>query len=179
VLASLAYIGIYVLLSLLALPIWWLEMLGGLGFGLYTGSLLSLIGSTIGAGLTVGLARWIAADWFHERIERRLQQLEALDNVLGHNGLLVVMTVRLVHLLPFGICNYALGLTKVSYTDVLLGTFLGGIPSAALYVGIGAHYHPLTNWRFDTILGAINVVLLLPLILRYLLPKWFARMGIE
>jgi uncharacterized membrane protein YdjX (TVP38/TMEM64 family) len=178
--APLLYIALYVLLATLGfLPVWWLQILAGAGFGLWFGTLWSLLGATISAGLTVGISRWIAADWFHQRVESRMVKLRKLDSQLGHNGFLVVMTVRLIHLLPFGLCNYALGLTTVSMMDVILGTFLGSIPAISIYIGMGAGYHPWRNWRFDAAVAAINVLLLLPLILRYLRPQWFKQWGVE
>jgi uncharacterized membrane protein YdjX (TVP38/TMEM64 family) len=174
-----AFIAIYVVLAIGALPIWPLQLIGGMGFGLYWGVFISLIGSTIGSVLTVAISRWIAADWFHDRIEKRMESLKKLDETMGHNGFLVVMTVRLVHMLPFGLCNYALGLTRVSLVDVTFGTFLGGIPAATVYVSMGVDLRLLRNWKFDAIVGAINVILLIPLIMRYLRPQWFEKVGIE
>ena len=178
-LAPLAYIGVYQIVAILALPVWPLQVLAGMCFGLYEGSFVSLVASTIGSIITVAISRWIAADWFHNRIERRVRQVKKLDETMGHNGFFVVMTIRLTHVLPLGLCNYALGLTRVSYTDVLVGSFLGGIPAIAMYVGVGAHYRPLRNWKFDAAVGAINIVLLVPLLLRYLRPEWFKKIGVE
>jgi uncharacterized membrane protein YdjX (TVP38/TMEM64 family) len=143
--APIAYTCIYVLLGILAMPIWWLQFLGGIGFGFYYGCGLSLVASTVSATLTVLVVRWIAADWFHRRVASRMERLKKLDEMMGHNGFLVVMTVRLMHVLPFGVCNYALGLSKVSYRDVLIGTLIGNIPATAIYVGIGAGYDVSRN----------------------------------
>jgi uncharacterized membrane protein YdjX (TVP38/TMEM64 family) len=178
-LAPLCFTGIYLLLGVLALPIWWLQILGGIGFGLYYGCFLSLVASTLCAMSTLALVRWMAGDWFHSRIESRMEKLKKLDQTLGHNGFLVVMTVRLMHLLPFGLCNYCLGLTEISYVDVALGTFIGSIPALSVYTGLGAGYRPLHNWKFDMAVGAINIVLLVPLALRYLRPAWFKKIGVE
>jgi uncharacterized membrane protein YdjX (TVP38/TMEM64 family) len=173
------FLSTYLLFAVLALPIWWLELIAGMAFGLWAGTFWSVIGGTIGATITVIISRWIAAEWFHERIESRMDRLRKLDQTLGHNGLLVVMTVRLIHLLPFGLCNYALGLVNVRLTEVILGTFLGGIPAAAFYVGEGAGMHPWRNWKFMMVLAALNVLMLLPLAARYLKPQWFRKFGVE
>jgi len=177
--APLAYLAVYTTFAVLALPIWWLQILAGIGFGLYEGTFISVIGSTLATAIAVSLSRWIAADWFHQRIESRMVQLQHLDETLGHNGLLFVMTVRLVPLLPFGLFNYALGLSNVSFLNAILGTFLGTIPVVAAHVGAGAGYYVWSNWRFDLILTSITLVLLLPLILRYLRPQWFKKIGVE
>jgi len=173
------YLSAYLLFAVLALPVWWLQLVAGMAFGLWLGTLWSVIGATVGAAITVVVSRWIAADWFHERVESRMDRLRKLDRTLGHNGLLVVMTVRLVHLLPFGLCNYALGLVQVRLTEVIIGTFLGSIPVVAFSVGEGAGMHPWRNWKFMTVLVALNVLMLLPLGARYLKPQWFRKIGVE
>jgi uncharacterized membrane protein YdjX (TVP38/TMEM64 family) len=177
--APLALLSLYTLFAVLALPIWWLQILAGVGLGLYEGTLVCLIGSTLGAAIAFALSRWIAADFFHQRIESKMQQLKQLDQTLGHNGLLFVMTIRLIPLLPFGLFNYAFGLTNVSFLDAVLGTFLGALPIVAVHVGVGAGYYPWNNWKYDLALTCITLTLMLPLILRYLRPHWFKKIGVE
>ena len=177
--APVVFLVVYVLdVSLGVLPIWWLQILAGIGFGLWFGTFWSVLAATISAPLGVLLSRWFAADWYHQRVEAKIQRLRKLDEMLGHNGFLVVMALRLVHIMPFGLSNYGLGLINVSFIDVALGTFLGTIPSIALSVGIGADYRP-RDWRFLTTLACINVVLLLPIAARYLRPQWFRKIGVE
>jgi uncharacterized membrane protein YdjX (TVP38/TMEM64 family) len=177
--SRIGYFSLYVCLGVLALPIWWLQLLAGVGFGLYEGTLYSLLASTTGVTISVALTRWIAADWFHQRIESRMAQLKKLDETLGHNGLLFVMTIRIIPGLPFGLLNYALGLSRASYIDIILGTFLGAIPPILVHVGTGAQYYFWSSWKFDLSVLAITFVLLLPLILRYLRPEWFKKIGVE
>jgi uncharacterized membrane protein YdjX (TVP38/TMEM64 family) len=173
------YFSLYVCLGVLTLPIWWLQILAGIGFGLYEGTLYSLLASTTGVTISVALTRWIAIDWFHEKFESRMAQLQKLDETLGHNGLLFVMTIRIIPGLPFGLLNYALGLSRASYIDIVLGTFLGAIPPILMHVGAGAQYFFWSNWRFDLAVAAITLVLLSPLMLRYLWPDWFKKIGVE
>jgi uncharacterized membrane protein YdjX (TVP38/TMEM64 family) len=176
--APLIFLVLYVILAVLALPIWWLQLFAGIGFGLYEGTLLSVIGSTIGVALASAFVRWIAADWFHQRVEKQMEQLKKLDETLGHNGFLFVMTARLIPIIPFGLFNYALGLSKISFRDIILGTFLGCIPLAAVHVALGAGYDP-HNWVFDLAITVLTLILLTPLLLRYLRPKWFEKIGVE
>jgi len=177
--APLAYVGIYVLLVLLLLPVWWVQILAGVAFGLLGGVLWSQAAATVAAVCIVYLSRWLAGEWFHNRVEAKLARLRDLDEKLGHNGFLVVMGVRLVHFMPFGASNYIFGITRIPVVDVALGTFLGGIPSTAFYLGLGAGYHPFRNPTFMGVLVGINLVLLVPVALRYLRPEWFKKIGVE
>ena len=70
--------------------------------------------------------------------EAKHTRLRALDEKMGHNGLLIVMASRLMHFLPFGVSNYLFGITRITLMDVILGTFLGNAPAIAFYVAVGA-----------------------------------------
>jgi uncharacterized membrane protein YdjX (TVP38/TMEM64 family) len=177
--APLIYITLYAALGILALPVWWVPILGGLAFGIWLGTVWSLIGAVVGAAISVQLVRWIAGPWFHQRIESKMQRLKQIDDALDHNGFLVVIAIRLIHLMPFGLSNYALGLTTISLPDVIFGTLLGGIPTVPIYVAIGAGLHPLQNWRFITIIALLNLFMVVPVAARYWRPQWFRRIGVK
>ena len=117
-------------------------MLAGVGFGLWSGCGLCLAGSAAGAAATAALADWLAGPWFHARIEPKMHRLKWVDDRLGHNGLLTVMALRLTHLVPFGVSNVALGLSRVSTSAVAVGTLIGNVPAVAVYVGIGTGLSP-------------------------------------
>jgi hypothetical protein len=61
----------------------------------------------------------------------------------------------------------------------VIGTAIAGTPTVALYVAMGAGYDPWHNWRFLTCLVAFNLLLLVPVLLRYWRPEWFEKIGIE
>jgi uncharacterized membrane protein YdjX (TVP38/TMEM64 family) len=170
---------VYAACAVLMLPVWWIQILAGYGFGLAFGVVWCSIGQTIGATCAAAISRFIAAEWFHRRVEAKMHKLRRLEETLEHNGLLVVMAVRLVHVLPYGLSNYAIGLTTISIPDVLVGNLLGGLPVTLLGVTVGADPELLKHWEFDVILVGVNITLLLPLALRYLKPQWFRRIGIE
>src|SRR5207253_11137098 len=143
------------------------------------GIFVSPISYTLAAILTTRLSPWRAGDLVHKKLEARREKLRKLDEKLGHNGLLVVMAVRLSHVIPFGLSNYFFGLSRISTIDVAVGSFLGGFPAASFYATLGYNHHLLRDWRYDVSLICVNLLLLLPLLLRYLQPQWFKRIGVE
>jgi uncharacterized membrane protein YdjX (TVP38/TMEM64 family) len=178
--APLLLVGIYALFAVLMLPVFELQVAAGYCFGLFTGVLWCEIGAVIGAVTSLLLSRWLVGQWFRERYESRIAKLRALDEKLGHNGLLVVMGVRLCHILAFGVSNYLFGLTRITIIDVFIGTLLGGIPAISAYVAIGVFgADVLKEGRLWIVLGIINLILLVPLALRYLKPGWFKKIGVE
>jgi uncharacterized membrane protein YdjX (TVP38/TMEM64 family) len=161
------------------MPVWWLQIMCGYATGLLWGVFWCQIAATISAIITFHFSKWLAADWFHNKVESKMAKLRALDEKMGHNGFLVVMAVRLIHVMPFSLSNYAFGLTKITGRDVLVGTLLGGIPGVAIYVTGGANPKLMATWQYWGWLVLLNVVLLIPLILRYIRPAWFRRIGVE
>lgn len=183
--APLALIGLYMVLSLtIALPVWPIQVIAGRSLGLLEGIIVCEIGSTLAAGLSAWMAEWAFGDFFAARVESKIKKLRDLEAKLDHNGLLVVMATRLLHVVPFGLSNYLFGLLHISARSVMLGTLLGNLPAVCWYVGLGAFsdlgWSNLSrHWIFFSILAAINLLLLALLHLRYRRPEWFRRMGIE
>jgi uncharacterized membrane protein YdjX (TVP38/TMEM64 family) len=174
-----AFVLTYLVMGILAMPVWWLQILSGYCFGLIGGIAMSQISYTLAAMATRNLSHWLAGEYVHEKLESRREKLRRLDEKLGHNGLLVVMAVRLSHVIPFGLSNYLFGLSRISTIDVAVGSLLGGMPAASLYATIGYDRHLFKDWRYDVSLVCVNLLLLLPLLLRYLQPQWFKRIGLE
>jgi uncharacterized membrane protein YdjX (TVP38/TMEM64 family) len=185
--AGLWFFGVYILMTLLLLPCWSLQIMCGFAlsriFGILWGIIVAVavcqVAATVAAIITFSFSHWLASDWFHKKVESRIRKLQSLDDKLGNNGFLLVMAVRLMHMIPFAFSNYAFGLLKITSADILIGTLLGGIPGVLLYVTLGAHPRMVSNWRFMTAMVMINVVLIIPIALRYLKPQWFKKIGVE
>jgi len=177
--APAAYVALYILLGILALPVWWLQIIAGRGFGLWIALALTQLAATVAAALAVAISHYLVGDWLRVELASRRARLMELDEKLGHHGLLVVMAVRLVHVMPFSLSNYAFGLTQIRPRQAALGTLLGNVPTAAFYISIGAGVHPWRNWHFMLALAVVNAILIIPLALRYYRPQWFKKLGIE
>lgn len=177
--APLILLGLYLVGTLTLMPVWWIQILAGYGFGLWLGITYSLTGATIGAVLSFLASRTLLAEYIHKRFEARHEKLRELDEKMGHNGLLVVMAARLMHFIPFGVSNYLFGMSRITLMDVFLGTILGNAPAIGFYVAVGAGLHPLRNWMFMVGLTVANILLLVPVALRYWRPQWFKRIGVE
>ena len=177
--APLLLIALIVAGGLTSLPVWPIQILAGYGFGLFLGVTYTLVGVTCAALASFFASRFLLADWVQTRFEAKHAKLRDLDEKMGHNGLLIVMAARLMHFIPFGASNYLFGVTRITPMDVVLGTLLGNAPMITLYVAIGAGRQPYRDWRFMTALTLTNILLLVPVILRYWKPQWFRKIGVE
>jgi uncharacterized membrane protein YdjX (TVP38/TMEM64 family) len=177
--APLILIALLVAAGLTSLPVWPVQILAGYGFGMLLGITYTLVGSTCAALACYFAARLLLADWVRNKFEAKHAKLRDLDEKMGHNGLLIVMAARLMHFIPFGASNYLFGVTRITPMDVALGTILGNAPMITLEVAIGAGRHPYRDWRFITALTVVNILLLVPVALRYWKPQWFRKIGVE
>jgi uncharacterized membrane protein YdjX (TVP38/TMEM64 family) len=97
----------------------------------------------------------------------KMAKFKRISERMGNNGLLVVLAARLCYVVPYGLSNYLFGITKIRARDAALGTVLGSLPVVAGWVAIGASPGVLVDWRFWAAIVAINLLLLVPLAIRY------------
>lgn len=133
-LAPLVYLGLYAIGTIAFLPGALFALAGGALFGPVWGSLLNLVGATIGASLAFLIARYLAGDWVAARsgggLKRLIEGVEA-------EGWRFVAFVRLVPLFPFNLTNYALGLTRVRFVPYVITSFICMAPGAIAYTWLG------------------------------------------
>ncbi len=113
-----------------------LAVTGGAVFGLVLGTLLSVLGATLGAIAAFWLARYSLHGW----VERNLGQhrlLKRLNTAIAHQPLNFILAVRFTPISPFSLVNFLFGLTPVRLRTYAIGTFLGIIPLTLVYTWLG------------------------------------------
>ncbi len=128
------FILIYVVATVFFLPGSVFTLAGGVIFGPVLGVIYNLTGATIGAALSFLIARYLASDVVSKRSAGRLKQL---INGVEAEGWRFVAFVRLVPLFPFNLLNYALGLTKIRFSEYVIATAVFMIPGAIAYTYLG------------------------------------------
>ena len=134
VLAPIVFILIYTLATILFLPGSVITLAGGALFGPVLGTLLNLIGATLGAAFAFLISRYLASDWIADKAGGRVKQL--INGVEGE-GWRFVAFARLVPLFPFNLLNYALGLTKIRFLHYLIASYVFMLPGAFAYTYLG------------------------------------------
>lgn len=132
--APLLFMLFYAIGAVVFLPGSALTLAGGAMFGPVWGTLYSLTGATVGAALAFAVARFLAADWVAQKAGGKLQRL--VDGVEQEGWRFVAFT-RLVPLFPFNILNYALGLTRISFAQYLIATYVFMLPGTVAYTWLG------------------------------------------
>jgi uncharacterized membrane protein YdjX (TVP38/TMEM64 family) len=88
------------------------------------------------------MARWLNGTW------------QRVDEELSRGGLAYTIALRLQPILPYGLVNFAAGLTAIRFWQYCLGTVLGTVPGVLPFV-----------WLGDAGLKALSAGSLLPLAL--------------
>lgn len=136
VLAAVLYVLAYILVVALSLPGGVVMTLaGGLLFGVVWGTILTVVGASLGAALIFLAARSAFAPLLAGRAEGLLG---ALRVGLERDGFFYLLTLRLVPIFPFWLVNLAPALVGMRFAPYLAATFLGIIPGTAVFAGIGA-----------------------------------------
>jgi uncharacterized membrane protein YdjX (TVP38/TMEM64 family) len=112
-----------------------MTLAGGLLFGVVWGTILTVVGASLGAALIFLAARSAFAPLLAGRAEGLLG---ALRVGLERDGFFYLLTLRLVPIFPFWLVNLAPALVGMRFAPYLAATFLGIIPGTAVFAGIGA-----------------------------------------
>jgi uncharacterized membrane protein YdjX (TVP38/TMEM64 family) len=112
-----------------------MTLAAGAIFGLAEGVLYVFLAASIGACAAFVVARYWARGWVEEQMAGN-PRFAAIDRAIARQGRKIVFLLRLSPLFPFNLLNYALGVTRVSFTDYAVACF-GMLPGRLLYVYYG------------------------------------------
>lgn len=131
------YVLAYIVCCIFVVPALALTLGAGAIFGFVAGSIVVIIGATLGATAAFLLARGVLRRRV-ERITANHVKFRALDRAITREGTKIMWLVRLSGFPPFTWVNYALGLTGVPLRPYILTTFFGIIPGTLAFTWAGA-----------------------------------------
>lgn len=133
--APITYIVLYTVGTILILPSTPLNLSGGAIFGPWLGTLWTSIAAVIAAIVAFAFTRTVGRDVVAKKFAGRW---EAMDAEIRQGGLFYMFAVRLLPIIPYGLVNFAAGLTSIRFRDYLVGTLLGTIPGVLPFVLMGS-----------------------------------------
>jgi uncharacterized membrane protein YdjX (TVP38/TMEM64 family) len=174
------YALVYMICCVFLVPGIALTLGAGAIFGFAAGSLVVLVGATLGATAAFLLARTV----LRHRVEGWTSgnaKFRALDRAITNEGTKILWLVRLSGFPPFTWVNYAFGLTGVRVLPYIVITFFGIIPGtlAFTYAGAaGADALTGSGNRIALIVTAVGAIVVSIFIAR-IATKAIARAGVE
>lgn len=135
ILAPIVYVGLYTIATLLILPSTPLNLAGGALFGLWWGTLWTTVAAMVAALVAFAFTRTLGREYIARRFAGKW---EAIDAELKGGGLFYMFAIRLLPIIPYGLVNFAAGLTSIRFRDYLIGTSLGTVPGILPFIMMGA-----------------------------------------
>ena len=133
--APVLYILIYSIATICILPSTPLNLTGGAIFGAVWGTVWTSIAAILAAVLAFGFSRTIGRSFVAQKIAGKW---ESIDREMQQGGFFYMFAIRLLPLIPYGIVNFAAGLTSIKFRDYFLGTLIGTVPGILPFVMMGA-----------------------------------------
>jgi uncharacterized membrane protein YdjX (TVP38/TMEM64 family) len=151
-------LAIYVIGSILLVPITALIFVTAIVFGPEMGTVYSLAGCLAGAVATYAIGHFLGQDFVRKLIGAKWTRVE---QQIERTGIIAVATLRLLPLAPFAVVNVVSGAFKVPLRDYVIGSLLGLVPGI-LVTNLFAHQlqSAIRNPGFGTfvLLAALIVV---------------------
>lgn len=134
--APMIYVLCFAILPIFLFPVPILAVVAGAAFGLFAGSLYTIIGAMINSVLMFYIARFLgfrAVGDFTQNSKSKI--LKTLGEPGGKFSLILIL--RLMPLVPYNALNYACGVMNVSLRDYVVATFVGIVPATFIMVNLG------------------------------------------
>lgn len=153
-----------------------ITLIGGFLFGIVAGSVLVILGATLGAVAVFLAARTALGEGLKRRTGSWLKRLEA---GFREDAVSYLLTLRLIPIVPFWLVNLVPAFLGVSLLTFSWTTLVGIIPGTVVYVAVGNGLGATLEAGGDPDLGLIfEPAILLPLVglaALSLLPVFYKR----
>ncbi|MEA1015493.1 FAD-dependent oxidoreductase [Sphingosinicella sp. LY1275] len=163
---------IYVAATALSLPgAAILTLAAGAIFGLWAGTAIVSIASTLGACLAFLSSRYLLRDWVAARFGKRIA---AIDRGIRRDGAFYLLSLRLIPVFPFFLVNLAMGLTAMRLAPYALASWIGMLPGTIVYVNAGtqiARIETTGDILSPALIGSFALLGLFPLLAKFVVGR--------
>ena len=134
-----AYASGIVLLQLVGFPLSPFAIGAGSAFDFWRGFVAITIGTNAGAAVNFLISRHLARNAVNRWLGHH-EKFRLIDTAISREGWKIIALLRLCPM-PFGLANYAYGLTAIGFWPYFLATFVAIIPANCFFVWLGASAH--------------------------------------
>ncbi len=156
--APIIYILLYTIATILILPSTPLNLSGGAIFGIWWGTIWTTIAAIVAAIISFALTRTVGRELVAQKLGRRWKAIEA---EMSQGGLFYMFSIRLLPIIPYGLVNFAAGLTSIRFRDYFIGTLLGTVPGVLPFVMMGSGLNSLQQGNFLPLIGGLTLTAML------------------
>jgi uncharacterized membrane protein YdjX (TVP38/TMEM64 family) len=130
---------IWILLLGFGTPI---ALIGGFIFGKWLGTLLVVMGMTVGAGILYLISTFFFKDLIKNMF---LKKFSYLEKKFKNNELTIMIIFRIIGLVPFAIANVLPVLFNIRFKNYFLGTMIGITPAVFIMTSLGSGFENIIS----------------------------------
>ena len=149
-----------------------LTLAAGAVFGLWWGTLVVSIASTVGATLAMLVARYLLRDWVESRFRQRLAEV---NQGIEREGPFYLFSLRLLPVIPFFVINLLMGLTRMRPWTFFWVSQLGMLAGTLVFVNAGtqlARIESVGSILSPALIGSFALLAVLPWVFKVTLASW-------
>jgi uncharacterized membrane protein YdjX (TVP38/TMEM64 family) len=144
----------YVVATIIPFPTAAIAVLGGVLYGSWLGSLTVILGVNAAATVSFWLARYLGRHFISEHEQAWVKKY---DDLLSSQGMFAVMAMRLLFF-PFDVVGIGAGLTRMSFRQYIIGSFLGTLPHVVSLVVLGHSFESPRTWGLFAGMMLVSIV---------------------
>ena len=171
--AAVIYIATFVVLPIFFFPVPVIVLAGGTIFGLFKGTLYTMIGVLINTPIMYFIGRFLLKDFVHNFVNNHMS--EKLRNALQSTNqkvlALVLFIIRLSPIFSYNLVNYISGVTEIKFLPYILTTIAGVLPGVIVFINIGENVLNVGSKEFFISLSFLLVLVIISAIISKLFLK--------
>ncbi len=133
-----------------------LNVISGILFGPWIGSLIVIIGLNISAAISFFIGRFLGR---HLVDENEKGWVKKYDDLLTEQGFISIFAMRVLQF-PFDFVSLGAGMTRMTYRQYALGSLLGSLPGGVTFVILGDSFGEPDSWAlfFGLLIFTVAIV---------------------
>ncbi|KAM9979737.1 hypothetical protein ACTFIZ_006004 [Dictyostelium cf. discoideum] len=131
------YMGAFMCLIILLIPVTIPTVLGGAIFGFWYTLLFVWTASMVGGCISFLIGRFLLRGSI-SRMVAKSKRMTAVDQAVAQESFKIVLLLRFTPIVPESILNYALSVAKISVARYLICTAIGLLPGTSFFIYLGA-----------------------------------------
>ncbi|QKF64744.1 TVP38/TMEM64 family protein [Campylobacter corcagiensis] len=151
--ANLTFILSFAILPIFFFPVSILAIISGVFFGLFWGSIYTMVGAMINCALMYYLSNLLGKD---VKFPKFITDLNKFDD---RKLFIAFCVLRFLPIVPYNALNYAPIVCRINFKSYILSSFLGFIPWTPIFVNIGVNSGD-KNGLIISVLIAVFAILL-------------------
>lgn len=171
--AAVIYIATFGVLPIFFFPVPVIVLAGGTIFGLFKGTLYTMIGVLINTPIMYFIGRFLLKDFVHNFVDNHMS--EKLRNALKSTNqkvlALVLFIIRLSPIFSYNLVNYISGVTEIKFLPYILTTIAGVLPGVIVFINIGENVLNVGSKEFFISLSFLLVLVIISAIISKLFLK--------